>query len=83
MAKETDDSATSERSRSLPDLRRRSADLLALSAQKHALNRRDLYLCPGLCILFKSQRIVLNRQSPVAVVFCVWETEKMSGPNAE
>ena len=31
MGKETDDSATSERSRSLPDLHRRSADLLALA----------------------------------------------------
>ena len=48
MGKETDDSATSERSRSLPDLRRRSADLLALAAQKHTLNRSDLYLCAGL-----------------------------------
>src|SRR5271166_98209 len=83
MGKETDDSATSERSRSLSDLRRRSADLLALAAQKHPLNRRDLYLLGGLCILLKSQHIFLNRQSPIAVVFCVRETEEMSSPNAE
>src|SRR5207302_9479777 len=48
MTKETDDSATSERSSSLPDLRRCSPDLLALATQKHALNRRDLYVCGGL-----------------------------------
>src|SRR5271166_2448987 len=60
VSKETNDSSTSERSRSFPDLHWRSADLLALAAQKLALNRCDLYLCAGLSILLKSQRIVFN-----------------------
>jgi hypothetical protein len=83
MGKETDHSATSERSRSFPKLRRRSADLLALAAQKYALNRCDLYLRARLSVLLKSQRIVLNCQISVAVVFCVWETEEMSGSNGK
>jgi hypothetical protein len=60
MGKETDDSATSERSRSLPQLHRRSADLLALATQKYVPNRCDLYLCGGLGTLLKPQLIVLN-----------------------
>ena len=58
--KETDHSATSERRRSLPDVLRRFADLLALAAHKYALNGRDLYLRAGLSILRKSQRIVFD-----------------------
>jgi hypothetical protein len=83
MGEETDDPAAAERSRSLAQLRRHSADLLALSTQKNSVDRSDFYLCAGLAALLKLQSIALNGQSSVAVALCVFQTQKMSGPNAE
>jgi hypothetical protein len=42
-----------------------------------------IYLCAGLPALLKLQRIALNGQSSVAVALGVFQTQKMSGRNAE
>src|ERR1017187_997668 len=83
MGEETDDPAAAERSRSLAQLHRHSADLLALPTQKNSMDRSDFYLCAGLPALLKLQRIALNGQSSVAVALCVFQTQEMSGRNAE
>ncbi len=68
---------------SLAQLHRHSTDLLALPTQKNSMDRSDFYLCAGLPALLKLQRIALNGQSSVAVALCVFQTQKMSGRNAE
>jgi len=76
VGKETDNSATTEWSRSLAQCHWQAADLLALRAQKNIPNRTDLYLCARLPVLLKLQRIVLNEQCPGAVIACVRESQQ-------
>src|SRR5258705_8132261 len=83
VGKETDDSATAERDRSLAQSHRQTADLLAFATQKDIPNRTDLYLCARLPVLLKLQRIVLNGQCPGAVIRRVRESQQMSRPSAE
>src|SRR5258705_10580204 len=83
VGKETDDSATAERDRSLAQSHRQTADLLAFATQKNIPNQYDLNLCGRLPVLLKLQRIVLNRQCPGAVIPRVPESQQMSRPGAE
>jgi hypothetical protein len=83
VGKETDDSATAERDRSLAQSHRQTTDLLAFAAQKNIPHRSDLYLCARLPVLLKLQRIVLNGQCPGAVIPRVRESQQMSRPSAE
>src|ERR1700719_174443 len=83
VGKETDNSATTEWSRSLAQCHWQAADLLALRAQKNIPNRTDLYLCARFPVLLKLQRIVLNGQCPGAVILRVRESQQMSRPSAE
>src|SRR6266852_9188445 len=83
VGKETDNSATTEWSRSLAQCHWQAADLLALRAQKNIPNRTDLYLCARLPVLLKLQRIILNGQCPGAVIASVRESQQMSRPSAE
>src|ERR1700685_3536845 len=83
VGKETDDSATAERGRSLAQCHRQAADLLALRAQKNIPNQCDLHFNARLPVLLKLQRIVLNGQRPGAVIPRVRESQQMSRPSAE
>src|SRR5260370_40578006 len=85
VGKETDNSASTEWSRSLTQCHWQAAHLFAFAAQKNIPNRTDLYLylCGTLPVLLKLQRIVLNGQCPGAVIPRVRESQQMSGPSAE
>src|SRR6266576_3163570 len=83
VGEETDDSATTEWSRSLAQCHWQAADLLALRTQKNIPKQCDLHFCARLPVLLKLQRIVLNRQCPGAVIPCIRESQQMSRPSAE
>src|SRR5258706_4797785 len=83
VGKETDDSATAERGRSLAQSHRQTTDLLAFAAQKNIPNRTDLYVRARLPVLLKLQGIVVNGQYPGAVIPRVRESQQMSRPSAE
>src|SRR5260370_19325614 len=85
VGKETDNSASTEWSRSLTQCHWQAAHLFAFAAQKNIPKRTDLclYLCVTLPVLLELQRIVLNGKSPVAVIPHVRECRVMSRSSAE
>src|SRR5882724_8068248 len=83
VGKETDNSASTEWSRSLTQCHWQAAHLGAFRAQKNIPNQCDLNFCDGLPVLLKLQRIVLNGQCPGAVIPRVRESQQMSRPSAE
>ena len=60
MGEETDNTATTEWSRSLAQGHWQAADLLALRTQENIPNRTGADVCAGLPGLLKLQEIVLN-----------------------
>jgi hypothetical protein len=60
VAEETDNSATTVRSRSLTQGQRQAAHLPALLTQEDIPNRTDLYVCVSFPGLLKLQQIVLK-----------------------
>src|SRR6266404_6337203 len=83
VGEKTDDSATTEWSRSLAQCHWQAADLFALRTQKNIPNQRDLQPCGRLPVLLKLQHTVLNGQRPGTVIFRVREPQQMGRPSAE
>jgi len=83
VGKEADHSPSTVWRRRCAQCHGQAADLFALLAEKNVLDRRYLDLHGGLAALLKLQSAVLNRQSPVRIVFGAFETQKVGDVSAE